>query len=168
MKGRIVLVGQVAIEHLESDNLAQFQGLQQRYPVQKLAGEIPLDLKRSIAVVDELQVLDHVEHIAGDDIGVVGHWHQEQRERCLVPGYGSTEVKVDASIGIQPDAFEDSQLSSIVVIVAAHDTLETDGMSQGEDWIVVVDVLTTMLGVDDLFAGSPAQGKRQLAGSKML
>ena len=153
--GRVVLGREMAVKSFEADDLAQLEMLDERNAVEEFARKVPLDHERGITVVDELEVVDHHEHVARDDIAVVGNRHDEQREGDTVPLHTTAQTDVDATIGVQPDAFVGSEFGEVVVVIVGQDTWQTDGMSKREDGIVVVDNMAALLGVDDLLTRSP-------------
>ena len=75
--GWVVLGREMAVKSLEANDLAQLEVLDEGDAVEEFARKIPLDHERGITVVDELEVVDHHEHVARDDIAVVGNRHDE-------------------------------------------------------------------------------------------
>ena len=65
---RVVLVGQTAVEHIESNELTPLQVLYQRYAVEELTIEAPLCQQRHILVVDKLHIVDRNECLALIDV----------------------------------------------------------------------------------------------------
>ena len=155
---RVVLGREMAVEGLEAYNLTQLESFDERDAVEELAREVPFDHERGVTVVDELEVVDHREHVARDDVAVVGHRHDEQWEGNTVPLDATTQADVDAAIGVEPYALIGRQLGEVVVVVVGEHAWQAHGMGKREDRVVVVDDMAPLLGVDDLFARCPANG----------
>ena len=81
----IVAFGETAPEGLELQNLAQLQLAQQGDAVEDLAAHLPGEHQRGETVVEELDIVDHVEQLRMHDVGEVGLWHRQQGPRYLVP-----------------------------------------------------------------------------------
>ena len=164
----VVLVGQTAPQAAESDVLAPLEFLQERYAVEDLAVEIPRDIERGKTVVEELHVVDELEGLVLDDIAEVGLGHDEQRIGHLVPLYSSLEIAVNLSPRLHPEALVDARLAIVVAIVATEESLDADGMSEGEHWGVEIDLKTTLLGVDECLAGGKTELGMELGGAELI
>ena len=164
----VVLVGQSAPQAAESNILAPLEFLQERYAVEDLAVEIPRDIERGKTVVEELHVVDELEGLVLDDIAEVGLGHDEQRIGHLVPLDTALEIAVDLTPRLHPEALIDVCLGIVVAIVATEESLDADGMSEGEHWGVEIDLKTTLLGVDECLTGGKTELGMELGGAELI
>ncbi len=163
----VVLVGEVAPEGLHADVLAPLQLLEQGNAVEDLTVEVPRHVERCEAVVEELHVVDEVEGLVLYNIREVGGGHDEQGVGHLVPLYAALQVAVDLSPGVHPEALVDAELGEVVAVVAAEESLQTQGVAEGEDGSVEVDGQSALLGVDVGAARGKLQFGMQLGGSNL-
>ena len=161
----IVLVGQLAPQAFHAEILAPLEFLEQRDAVEYLSVEVPRHVKRGIAVVEELHVVDEVESLVLYDIREIGGWRDEQGEGNLRPLDATLEVAVYLSPAVHPEALIDAGFGHVIGILAAQESLDADGVADGEDGGVEVDLDTTLLGVDERLAGREAQFTMQLCGA---
>lgn len=153
---------------LKTYDLTPFETIDERDAVEKLAVEIPFRYEGHMTVVDELHVIDHAEHITRDDIGVVGSWHKQQRERYLIPLDGSAKIEVYASVGIEPETVERSQFGDVVAIVTTEDTFETDGMREVKDGMIMVNDIASHLIGQNMFSRCPTNGEMDVGCIEMV
>ena len=156
-KIRIVFAGERSPQHVAADVLAPFELADEGDAVQDFAVQVPRVHERSVAVVEELHVVDEVEGIVLHDVRQVGSRHDEQGEGHLVPLHAPLDIEVHLSPRGQPQAFVNAGLGKVVGIVCMAEVVETGGMVQAEDGSIVVGGNASLLGVDPGNAGLEAQ-----------
>ena len=137
--------------------------LQQGDAVEDFAIEVPQDHGGGVAVVEELHVVDEVEGVVLEDVGEVGRGHDEEGIGNLVPLDAALEHAVDFTPRVEPEAFVEGGFGEVVVVLAAQDALDADGMAEAKDGGVEVGGQSALLGVDIGGTGLVAQADGGLA-----
>ena len=127
---RIVLVGKLSVQHLESYGFTPLQFLEQWDAVEYLSVQVPRDVERCITVVQELHVVDEVERFPLEDVRQVGRRHDEHGEWHLVPLGTSLDVTVNLSPRREPETLVDARFGEVIVIFTAQHSLESGGVRQ--------------------------------------
>ena len=114
---------------------------------------------RDKTVVHELHVVDQVEHVTLDDIGVVGLRRNQQGKRHFVPLRTRTGIYINAPPRIKPKTFRQGQFRIIGRIIATQDTFESSGVHQRENRIIMVHRMPALFGDHHLFSRCIAQAQ---------
>ena len=148
---RIVLVAELSPKEVETDGFAPLEATKQGDAVEDLAVQVPLDHGLRVTVVEKLEGRDEHESVVHDEVGLVGGGVDEQGERYAVPLDACLEVGVDKSPpSWDVKTFEDAGFGDVVPTATnAGGTVEVaDGVAEGDDGCVFVDLDAALLGVD--------------------
>ena len=160
----IVLVGQRTPQDLHANELTPLQFLDERNAVEQFAVHVPRHFERSIAVVEELHVVDEVERLVFKDVGKVGHRHDEQRIGHLVPLCASLDAGVNLSpVHRHPKPLVELGFGKIIVVLPAEDAVESHRVLQAEDRGIEVDGPSVLLGVNKRLTRCIAKSSRCLS-----
>ena len=165
LKIRIVLVRQLSPKGVDAKVLTPLETADEGNAVENLAVEVPLAHEGDVAVVEELHVLDEVEHVVLADVARVGPRGAEEGIGNLVPLGAGLEAGVNLAPGVYPPALEDLELG-VVVGEVAPEAFNADGMAEAEEGGFLVDEDAALLGVEIFGSGLELYGVGEIGGGE--
>ena len=86
----------------------------------------------------------------------------------MVPLDSSLEIAVDLTPRLHPEPLVDVCLGVVVAIVASEESLDADGMPEGEHRCVEIDLQSALLGIDERLARGIAELGMELRRAELV